>query len=139
METFGDRLKSLRKEKKIGQIELAKQDWAMDETTFEFRVNPLIDVFKTQRLSQIKECSNSLKTRLSEMYNQFEINEHRITDIFLEAYKLNDVNNKLYEYRCLFDLISSQDPNLQYSGQDLTEYYNSIENTDGAKNETQKN
>ena len=25
METFGDRLKSLRKEKKIGQIELAKQ------------------------------------------------------------------------------------------------------------------
>lgn len=53
--------------------------------------------------------------------------------------KLNDSNKKLYEYRCLFDLISSQDPNAEYTGQDLTEYYNSIENKDGAKNENQKN
>ena len=76
----------------IEQIKLAKKDWSLDETTFEFTVNELVLYSKNSSLVKIEECIEKYKKFLHDAYMKFEENEYKINDIYKEIYKLNDID-----------------------------------------------
>lgn len=70
------------------QIELAKSDWADDETTFEFKCNPLVSIAESEQCS-ISRAVERYHEVIRERFVRFERNELEINRVFMDAYKLN--------------------------------------------------
>lgn len=85
------------------QIDIAKYDWALSETTFEFKKHYLVE-----KCNLIETVFNQFAKNLKKLYFEFERNEHLITQIYAKLY---DLENKNFNFERRD--ISVSDPNLE--------------------------
>lgn len=74
-------------------ISLSKVDWDSFETSWDFKVNPLIDVYR----NEVKDNHNTLseayqiyKERVNDDFNKLKSNEEELNRIFINIYGLED-------------------------------------------------
>jgi len=76
-------------------IKLSKQDWDSFETSWDFKLHPLISNidFNNDNRFLLKNIMLEYKIKCEENFNKVKQNEEKLNNIFSEIYKLNNVIN----------------------------------------------
>lgn len=76
-------------------ILLSKTDWDSFETSWDFKIHPLLDIDKQgQVTNNIEEAYSNWKQYSNNNFNKLKENEERLNEIFIEIYGLEDELNK---------------------------------------------
>ena len=156
-ETFQSNIEKLVKE----NIELSKEDWDSFETSWDFKVHPLIKNMTGQYIRDLNEKPNfylfsvfddwNHKTEIR--FNKLKENEEKLNEIFIDIYGLKDeltpeVEDKditirkadkereiksliSYAVGCMFRRYSLDKEGLIYAGGDFDEIYKKHKKNDG--------
>lgn len=74
------------------QIKLAKEDWATQETSFEYKGNILVNTFKLFDVKNLEGAFKKYSSCVSASLNTFKENEIKISSIFQKLYRINDID-----------------------------------------------
>lgn len=118
-------------------IELSKDNWNMFETSWDFKVNPLLKY----NTNSIEEAYNKLNKEIEEKYQELKSNEEELNRLFIDIYGLNgeinpEVNDDELTYKrpskkeiikslisysvgCMFGRYSLDEDGLIYAGGDF--------------------
>lgn len=141
-------------------INISKEDWDSFETSWEFKVHPLIKEKEKFHYGEIggkeyklSDCYNHWQDSTEMSFNKLKENEEKLNEIFIDIYGLKDeltpeVEDKditirkadkereiksliSYAVGCMFGRYSLDKEGLIYAGGDFDEIYKKCKKTDG--------
>lgn len=71
-------------------ITISKQDWDAHETSWDFKENELIRVFKEGNTSDLKSTVYAYESEWNEKFEQLRTNEEELNRLFIDIYGLKD-------------------------------------------------
>lgn len=81
-----DRVNTLVKD----SIELSQQDWDLFETSWDFKVHPLLKLLDKDEQHSISSIFRIWETECEEAFNQLKSNEEELNRIFIDIYGIQD-------------------------------------------------
>ncbi|MDU2489941.1 MAG: BREX-1 system adenine-specific DNA-methyltransferase PglX [Clostridium celatum] len=74
----------------LNNVELSKKDWDSFETSWDFKIHPLIELLDKEKQKSLSSVFNIWKTQCEKSFEQLKNNEEELNRIFIDIYGLQD-------------------------------------------------
>lgn len=91
-------IKDEEKRKRIEEITkrnvlLSKYDWDLRETSWDYKINPLVNIAVRNKILLIEECFNKYHNECENLFNELKENECELNTLLVDNFNLNDEFN----------------------------------------------